>query len=155
MTRIQALSFMLDNVPEDSQPMKDLHFFEENFHGIMPLEIVVDTGKKRGVMRSSTLEQIAHFEESLQEVDFISEPLSLADLVKASRQAFYNQEPDFYELPSNQDRGFVLRYLQGGGQDSTTRSILNSMVDSTGQRTRISMTVADVGSIRLDSVIEK
>lgn len=152
--RLKSLSFMVDNIPEDSKPKKDLAFFEQNFGGLMPLEIMVDTEKKKGVMRASTLKKVEAFEESLREIDLFSEPLSLVNLVKASRQAYYNNSEKFFGLPTNQDRGFILRYLQGG-EDSTTRSFLNALVDSTGQSMRISLKVADVGSIRLDSVIHQ
>jgi hypothetical protein len=44
---------------------KDLKFFEENFSGIMPLEIVVDSGKKKGVLRQSFLDKVNELEEFL------------------------------------------------------------------------------------------
>ncbi|MCS6833140.1 MAG: MMPL family transporter, partial [Flammeovirgaceae bacterium] len=49
MTLIKANSFMLDDVPENNHVKKDLLFFEEHFKGVVPLEIIVDTGKEKGV----------------------------------------------------------------------------------------------------------
>ncbi|MDX2306207.1 MAG: efflux RND transporter permease subunit [Microscillaceae bacterium] len=152
--RLKTLSYMVDNIPLDSQPKKDLVFFEENFRGVMPLEIVVDTQKKRGATRLSTLKLVEKLERSLATVPELSKPLSLVTLIKATNQAFYNHHPDFYALPSNRDQVFIYNYMKGG-QDSTTRRLLNTLVDSTGQKVRISYKVADVGSIALDSLIEQ
>jgi hypothetical protein len=61
MTRLQAVSFMMDDVPKESQIRKDLDFFEANFSGIMPLEIEVNTGKRRGVLNIRNLQKIEEF----------------------------------------------------------------------------------------------
>ena len=43
LSKIKSVSFLVDDVPAESSLMKDLKFFESNFSGVMPLEIVVDT----------------------------------------------------------------------------------------------------------------
>src|SRR5690606_12237322 len=50
--QLRSLSFMVDDVPEESQVKRDLHFFENNLSGIMPLEGVVEfkTKKRRPVL---------------------------------------------------------------------------------------------------------
>ncbi len=46
--KLRSVSFMVDDVPEQSQVKKDLKFFEANFSGIMPLEMTVEfISKKR------------------------------------------------------------------------------------------------------------
>jgi hypothetical protein len=152
--QIRAVSFMLDNVPNHSKPKSDLRFFEENFSGVMPLEILVDTKRKKGVLNLQNLQKVDQLEQKLSEVALIGKPISIVSLTKAAKQAYYNNVSDFYELPSNQDRVFILNYLQGG-QDSTSNSLLRSLVDSSGQKMRVSLKVADVGSVRLDSLINQ
>jgi len=88
--KIYAVSYMVDDLPEDSQIKKDLVFFEENFSGIMPLEVVVDTGKKRGVILNRNLKKIDELEQFLEDQEDISRPISIVSFVKAARQAFYN-----------------------------------------------------------------
>jgi len=46
---VHSVSFIVDDVPEDSQIKKDLKFLETISAASCP-EIVVDTGKKRGVL---------------------------------------------------------------------------------------------------------
>ncbi len=150
ISKLQSLSFIVDDVPEESQVKKDLHFFEANFSGIMPLEILVNTGKRRGVLDVKNLKKINEFEEFLDSITVVSRPISVLSLVKASKQAFYNGNPDRYELPTNQERGFILRYMKGQTDNS---GLLKSFVDSTFQKMRISLQIADIGSRRLDSLV--
>lgn len=151
VTRIKAVTFIVDDVPESSQVKKDLAFFEENFSGIMPLEIVVDAGKKKGVLRQNFLDKVNELEQALSLEHVISKPVSIISMLKASRQAFYNNNPDYYDLPTQADRNFILRYLTDGGGDSGS---LRSFVDEDQSKMRISFKVADIGSIKLDSLID-
>ncbi len=151
VTRLRAVTYIVDDVPESSQVKKDLAFFEENFSGIMPLEIVVDAGKKKGVLRQNFLDKVNELEQSLSLEHVISRPVSIISMLKASRQAFYNNNPDYYGLPTQADRNFILRYLTDGGDDSGS---LRSFVNEDQSKMRISFKVADIGSVRLDSLIE-
>lgn len=150
LSKVNSVSFMADDIPRDSRVWQDLQFFEKNFKGIMPLELVIDTGKKRGVNRLPFLQKVAAFEDYVAESPHISSTLSLTDFIKAARQAFYNNNPAFYDLPNNQDKNFLQRYLRNyqDGED-----LLGSLVDSSGQQMRISMKVGDIGSQRMDSLI--
>lgn len=150
ISQVQSLSFMVDDIPEDSQIKKDLKFFETNFSGVMPLEIVVDTKKRRGVTQVATLQKIDELEQYVSSHKDISKPVSIVSFVKASRQAYYSNNPDFYGLPSRQERAFILRYLRSAGDSS---GIINSFVDSSAQKLRISLKVADIGSMKMDSLI--
>jgi predicted RND superfamily exporter protein len=151
LLKLRAETFIVDDVPESSQVKKDLKFFEENFSGIMPLEIVVDSGKKKGILRQDFLEKVSELEDFLNQHDFISKPVSVVSMLKASRQAFYNNNPDYYDLPTRSDRNFILRYFSG---DKSQSALLKSFVDEDQQIMRISLKVADVGSIKLDSLLD-
>ena len=151
LNRIQAVSYMVDDLPENSQVIKDLRFFEENFSGIMPLEVIIDTGSKKGVQNLRNLKKIDQLETYLSSIDFISQPVSVVSFAKAARQAFYNQNERFYSLPNNRDLGFIMKYLSTG----ETEDLSKSFIDSTGQFTRVSLKIADVGSVKLDSLISQ
>ncbi len=166
--RLESISYLVDDVPDDSQLKQDLAFFEENFAGIMPLEIVIDTHKKRSVTRLSTLQRVDSLEQFLEKQPAISQPVSAVGLAKAARQAYYNNNPDFYALPTRRDQGFIARYLKNSemadpateGNDeaisdpSPTR-LLRSFADSSGQQLRISLKIADVGSHEIKHLIEE
>ena len=152
MLRLESISFMMDDVPEGSQIKKDLQFFESNFSGILPLEIEVNTGKRRGVLNIKNLEKIDEFESFIDSISVVSRPASVISLVKASKQAFYNYNPAKYALPSKAESGYILRYMKG---QTDNTGLLKSFVDSTFTKMRISMQIADIGSKRLDSLVHE
>lgn len=152
LTRLESISFMVDDLPEDSPLKKELAFFEENFSGVMPLEIIVDTGTKKGVQNLSNLRKINEFEMFLDSMDLISQPVSVVSFIKAARQAFYNQSPAFYSIPNNRESAFILRYLK---EETDRDGIAQSFVDSTGQLIRISLKMPDIGSNKMDSLVNQ
>ncbi len=150
LLQIRALSYLVDDLPESTDVMKDLRFFERNFEGIMPLELVVDTGTKNGVKNLRFLREIDGFQSYMDSLPYISQPISVVTFIKAAKQAFYNDAPSFYSLPTNRERGLILQYLEGNEEQ---KKLSQSFVDTTGQIIRVSLKVADVGSTRMDSLV--
>jgi uncharacterized protein len=151
LLRLKSMSFMVDDVPADSPVKKDLVFFEQNFSGIMPLEIFIDTKKRNGILRQDFLEKVDALESHLDANPHLSTPVSVVSLLKAVRQTFYNDNPAYYALPNRQDRNFILRYFTN---NENQKSLLESFVDSSRQKMRISLKMADIGSTRMDSLIQ-
>ncbi|MEQ8243451.1 MAG: MMPL family transporter [Fulvivirga sp.] len=151
MSKVEAVSYMVDDLPSRSEIKQDLRFFEQHFSGIMPLEIVVDTQKRRGVIDLKNLEKIDEFETFLAEQRDISKPVSVVSFIKASKQAFYNNNPARYSLPNNREKNYILRYMRNQGDSS---GLFSSFVDSTLTKMRLSMQVADIGSHKMDSLIK-
>ncbi len=104
LSRLNSVSYMADDLPKGSRVWEDLQFFQQNFHGVMPLELVIDTGKKKGSSNLNLLRKVASFENYVERHEEISSPISVTSFVKAARQAFYNNNPAFYDLPNNQDK---------------------------------------------------
>lgn len=152
MTKIEARSYMVDDLPEDSQVKQDLKFFEDNFAGVMPLEVIIDTGTKKGVQSLKNLKKIDEFETFLNSLDDVSQPLSVVSFIKATRQAFYNDNPEKYDLPNNRDKNFIFRYLK---KESDQKGISKAFVDTTGQKIRVSLKIADIGSNKLDVLVNE
>jgi uncharacterized protein len=152
ISKLKSVSFMVDDVPENSQVKKDLKFFETNFSGIMPLEIVVEfhSKRKRPVFELSNMQKVEEFENFLDSIEVMSRPVSVISLVKAAKQAFYNNNPNKFALPNKNEGAFLMRYLKG---QKDNKGILKSFVDSTESKMRISVQIADIGSVRLDSLV--
>ncbi|HEY9046016.1 MAG TPA: efflux RND transporter permease subunit [Ohtaekwangia sp.] len=150
--QLHSVSYMVDDIPEESQIKKDLHFFEQNFSGIMPLEIVVEfkTKKRRPVLDVKNMEKVDELENFLDSLPEVSRPISVLSLIKASKQAFYNNNPARYSLPSKSEGVFILRYMKGQSDNS---GLFKSFVDSTFTKMRISSQIADIGSVKLDSLV--
>lgn len=150
-TLIKTSGFMVDDIPKKDPIYKDLKFFEENFDGLMPLEIIVDTKKSNGVMQLSTFNKIDQLEKSLEEMPELSPSLSLLNLLKFSKQAFYNGKESYYQLPNNREKDFILSYASKGEENS---KLLHSFLDSTRQITRISVRMKDVGTKKMGELYQ-
>ncbi|MDF7812438.1 MMPL family transporter [Hymenobacter sp. YC55] len=161
VTKVRSVSYMVDDLPKDSSVNSDLKFFEQHFNGVMPLEMVVDTGKKKGILKLKNLEKIDRLEKFLRTQPELTTPVSIVTFLKASTQAFYNGNPDYYRLPDNSEKNYVLSYLarsqsaNEGGSSQMMQKLLRSFTDSSGQRARISLKIADVGSHNLDTLLAR
>jgi predicted RND superfamily exporter protein len=155
ISKLRSVSFMVDDLPEESQIKRDLKFFEANFSGIMPLEVVVEfkTKKRRPILSDlRNLQMLEEFETFLDSIPEVSKPISMISFVKASKQAFYNNNPEKYSLPTKGEAPFILRYMKGQSDNS---GLVKSFVDSTYSKVRISSQIADIGSVRMDSLVHE
>ncbi|WP_372932219.1 efflux RND transporter permease subunit [Mariniphaga sediminis] len=146
---IKSSGYMVDDIPESDPIYKDLKFFETNFDGLMPLEIMIDTKRPGGVMQLSTFNKIDHLDKKLAEYSELSPSLSLLNLLKFSKQAFYNGHEKYYSLPNNREQSFILQYASLGENDA---GMLHSFIDSARQVTRISIRMKDVGTKRMENI---
>ena len=144
VSKIETTGNIVDDIPKDDPIAIDLDFFEHNFAGVMPFEVMVNTHKNNGVSKSSTLKRIQKLENVLAEYHEISSTSSIADLAKFSKQAYYNGNPDYYSLPSSQEKNFILKYAKNTLGDSA--DIFNSFIDSTKSVARISARMKDIGT---------
>jgi len=149
ITLVKSSGFMVDDIPEHDPIYKDLRFFEENFHGLMPVEIMVDTKKPNGVLQMSTFTRMDQLENKLAEYPELSPSLSLLNLIKFAKQAFYNGSEDYYSVPNNYERNFILSYAMQGEENA---ALLHSFLDSSRQLTRISIRAKDVGTKRMEEL---
>jgi len=135
---------IVDDIPKKDPLYVDMLFFEKNFKGIMPFEISIDTHKDKGVMRLSVIKKIDELQDVLKTYPELSKPVSIAEVVKFAKQAFYNGNPEFYQLPDNSEMAFMAEYLPK--MNSKKKTILNSFVDTNLRITRISVQMANIGT---------
>ena len=138
--------------PKDNPVLTDLRFFESNFRGVMPLEIVVDTKKRGGALTDPTLKRIVKLEDSLATYREFSRAISIAAAVKFTKQAFYGGNPEKYALLNSTEKTFILPYLEGA---TGKQGMAKSFIDSTRQTTRLTVQMADVGTTRMETILAK
>jgi predicted RND superfamily exporter protein len=148
---IKISGSLVEDMPKKTEFFKSIRFFEKEYKGIMPLEILIDTKRKKGVMKLATLKRMNELQEYIEEFPEFSKPLSVVDLVKYSKQAYYNGNPEYYQLPNSQERSFILSYAKSSTKDT---NLLKSYVDSTGQFARITTFMKDTGTERFDRIEE-
>ncbi len=150
--QIRISGSLIEDMPKKSQFFKDIRFFEQEFKGIMPLEFLVDTKRKKGVMKLATLKRMNQLEEEMGEIEALSRPVSVVSLVKYSKQAYYNGNPKYYQLPTSQENSFILSYAK---KSSAEVELLKNFVDSTGQYARITTFMKDIEIEKMESIEER
>ena len=152
--RLQSVGFIVDDLPKNDKLYTDLKFFEKHFHGVMPLEIVVDTKKKYGVSRNlNNLMKIDSLAQYIASKPEMAKPLSVDEGLKFARQGYYSGDSSMYAMPDNFDLAFLAPYLQmkadSNGKQNSFGKLVNSFMDSSKQMARISVSMEDVGSVKL------
>ncbi|MEG1763329.1 MAG: MMPL family transporter, partial [Bacteroidales bacterium] len=109
--RLKNSASIMDDVSHKSVLFKDMQFFESNFKGVLPLEIMIDTKKEKGVIRYSFLKKLDELNEELGSYKDLSKSLSILEVIKFGKQAYYNGDPLFYALPSQHEIGFMMDYM--------------------------------------------
>lgn len=152
---VYSVSYMVDDIPDDDKVKLDLKYFEKNFKGVMPLEIVIDTKNKNAYTDRDLMLKIDKFEKYLQNQPELTVPVSYLTFIKAANQAYYGNDSSYFDVPSKSDKNKILSYLNrsksGANQEINP---IEKFVDSTGQ-IRMSIKVADIGSKKMDHLINE
>ncbi len=151
VTKLKTTGNIVDDISKKDPLYTDLMFFEKHFHGVMPFEISIDTKKKKGVLSRSMLEKINTLQDTLATYPELSKPLSIVEVVKFAKQAFYDGDPTYYNMPNGNELVFMLGYLPK--MNNQKKTIINSFVDSTMQRTRISVQMANIGTKDIERIL--
>ncbi|MDD5151340.1 MAG: efflux RND transporter permease subunit [Flavobacterium sp.] len=152
--QIKTSGSLIEDMPKKTGFYNDILFFEKEFDGVMPLEITIDTERKKGVMKLSTLKKMDELQKTIEEIPELSKPISILNLVKYSKQAYYNGNPEYYDLPTSQEQTFILSYAKNTAKDSQ-KNIMKSYVDSTGQVARITTFMRDIGTGNMEKIENK
>lgn len=152
VAKINVNGYVVDDLPQNSPINRDLKFFEKNFEGILPLEVSIDTKRKNGILNLSTIKKVDRMEEMISEYPEFSRSVSLNKALKYASQAFYNGDPQFFRIPNDMEKNFVLSYLGNSGGNN---DMLKGFVDSNKQVARVSFQMADVGSSRMNELLEE
>jgi predicted RND superfamily exporter protein len=150
--QIKISGSLIEDMPKGKEFFKDIVFFEEEFGGIMPLEIIIDTKTEKGVMKLPTLKRMNELDETINEIPQLSKSISILNLVKYSKQAFYSGNPKYYQLPNNQEKNWILSYTKNATSNS---DLLNNFVDSTGRYARMTTFMKDIGTDKMEVIEER
>ena len=150
--QIRVSGSLIEDMPKGMQFYKDIKFFETEFGGIMPLEILIDTKREKGVMKLSTLKKMEKLNETIETFPELSKPISITNLVKYSKQAYYKGNPKYYQLPTSQEKAYIFAYTKNSDSNS---GMLKNFVDSTGRYARITTFMKDVGTDKMDIIQDR
>ena len=149
--RMSTSGRVVDDIAKNDKLYKDIMFFEENVGGVMPFEISIDTRKPKGVMNAGFIRKVQQLQDTLALYPEFSRPLSIAEVVKFARQGFFNGKREQYKIPSNNEFGFIMKYMPEtkGGE---LPKIVTQYIDNQMQSTRISVQMANVTTPEIDQI---
>ncbi|OFX41128.1 MAG: patched family protein [Bacteroidetes bacterium GWA2_32_17] len=153
MFTIKKIGYVVDDLPKNDPIYKDLRFFEKNFKGVLPFEILIDTKKEKGVFANDAkvLYKIKRLQNLVLNEDTVfSNPISVVEAIRFAYQAYNNGKPKYYQLPAPLELNKMKGYISTvSGKESKFKSFM----DSTLQYTRVSFQMADVGSVRIKEIV--
>ncbi len=162
MLRLKAVGHIVDDLPHSDKIYTDLKFFEQNFKGVMPLEIIVDTRKKYGAISNlETWQKLDEFTSLLESRPEIGAGLTLVKGIKFARQGISGGDSIDYRLPDQIEFSGLRPYListlrkQDNNNKSQLKQLLHSFVDTSLQRIRISVNIADIGSVAMPELLNE
>jgi predicted RND superfamily exporter protein len=164
--KLKSVGYIVDDLPKTDRIYTDLKFFETHFKGVMPLEIVIDTKQKNGLRRNPllTFKKIDSLSVFIGGQPPMARPLSIVEGMKFAKQAFFEGDSSSYTVPDEYVMPALNQYLNfkkddSSGEGGTTASnsfarLVSTFMDSNRQQARISVSMADVGSIRLPMILD-
>jgi predicted RND superfamily exporter protein len=155
MFRIKPSGKVADDVPKHSETFKDLTFFENNFNGVMPFEIMIDTKKKNKVILSGNLwKKVDQLQDSIESLNMFSHPVSIIEVMKYGNQAYYKGVTKQYQVPNQFDKMKVLEYFKRGLTDK--KDLANqAYIDTAWRYIRIRAQMKDMGTYEMDAVVKR
>lgn len=150
--QISISGSIIEDMPKKSDFFKDILFFDDEFNGIVPIEIIVDTQRKGGATRLSTLKRIDQLEKIIVDIPELSTPISSVSGIKFIKQAYYNGNPNYYKLPTSQENSFIAGYLKNVRE---SKGLMENYVDSTAQFNRVTTFMKDIPTERIEEIEEE
>ena len=151
ISQIKISGNLLEDMPNKKNFFKDIVFFDEQFNGIVPLQIIVDTKRKDGVFKLSTLKRLEKIENVIKNIPELSDPNSVTQIVKFAKQAYYNGNPNYFSLPSSQENRFIMSYFKNYKPESA-KNFTSNFVDKENKIARITTFMKDISTIRIEEI---
>ena len=149
--QIEISGSIIEDMPKKSKFFEDIKFFDNEFNGIVPLEINIDTRRRKGVNNLTTIKRINKLSDYISSIPELSSPISIINLLKYIKQAYYNGNPKYYKIPTSQENSFLSPYLKNMPE---TKNLITNYIDSTGQNARMTTFLMDVETNRIEMIEE-
>ena len=147
--QISISGSLIEDMPKKADFFKDILFFDEVFNGIVPLEIWIDSKREKGIVKPATLRRMNSLQSTIDEIPELAPPISVVNLIKFAKQAYYNGNPNYFALPTSQENSFIYPYLNKSNNDN---KLIEGYVDSTGQFGRITTYMKDIKTSRMEKI---
>jgi uncharacterized protein len=145
ISKIQAVGFIVDDLPQDNAIYADLKFIERHFKGVMPFEISIDAHEKGRALSPEILSKIKRTEKIIAKYPEFTQGLSILTATKYLYQVYRGGDPKYFTLPSINELSKLTEFqssLEG------KNNLFAGFIDSEKQNTRLSFQMQDAGTVR-------
>jgi predicted RND superfamily exporter protein len=154
MTKIETIGYVVDDLPKKDVVYTDLRFFEKNFNGVLPFEVMIDTKQKNGVFgdQAQVLYKIKSLQNLMLDYPEFSKPVSVVQASRFLYQAYRGGEAKYFVLPGALELAKLTGYVEG---KQGAEKQVNSFLNEDKSVTRVSFQMADVGSERIKELMNQ
>ena len=145
ISKIQAVGYIVDDLPQENAIYADLKFIERHFKGVMPFEISIDAHEKGRALSPEILSKIKRTEKIIAKYPEFTQGLSILTATKYLYQVYRGGDPKYFTLPSINELTKLTEYqssLEG------KNNLFAGFIDSEKQNTRLSFQMQDAGTVR-------
>jgi len=152
ISRIKAMGYVVDDLPQNDPIYADMHYFENCFGGVLPIEIEIDTRQPKGIYAEGgqALYKMERLQNMLKGYPFFSRALSVTEGLKFANQAYHDGDSRYYIMPTQSDLQSIVQDLPDAKQK---QNMFKPFLDSTKQYACIDLFMQDLGSVRMKDVL--
>ena len=152
LTKIKAVGYIVDDLPQDNAIYTDLKFIEKHFKGVMPFEISIDAREEGRALSPEILTKIKRTEKVIAEYPEFTQGLSILTATKYLYQVSRGGDPKYFVLPSINELNKLASYQSSlAGKDN----LFNGFIDAKKRFTRVSFQMQDAGTTRTRALYDE
>jgi uncharacterized protein len=152
LSKIEAIGFIVDDLPRENTIYTDLKFIETHFKGVMPFEISIDAHESGRALSPEILAKIKRTEKLVGQHPEFTQGISLLTATKYLYQVYRGGDPKYFTLPGIDELSKLNDY-QGSLQGK--QNMFAGFLDKEKQFTRISFQMADVGTVKTQKLYDE
>ena len=152
LSLIKTTGNITDDLSRNGDLYEDLQFFENNFGGVMPLEIIIDTKDTNGINKPNVMLKVQELQDELSRYSEFSKPVSYIEFVKYANQAYKNDGPKYYTLPQRRDVGRISSLVR---KSEEINNLEVKLKDDINSKARITLRMKDIPTPKMDSILNQ
>ncbi len=117
--------------PRNSNVRQAHDLVNSKFGGASSFEIIIDTGVTNGIEDPQFLANVQQFQDDIAEIELLSHPISVVDLLREENRALHGDDPQYDRLPESGIAQYLLLL------ESDDNAILENFIDFDHRELRI------------------
>jgi len=152
LSMVQTTGNVTDDLSRNGDVYNDFKFFEDNFGGVMPLEIIIDSKDTNGIYKASFMSNIQKIQDELSTYEEFSPSVSYIEFVKYANQAYKDDGEKYFTLPQKMLLPRLRSMLDKSEEINSLDIILTDEINS---KVRISLRMNDLATPQMDTILSK